>query len=40
MFVVLVVILVGGYLGGCLGMTHVLGYLALRLWVSYQERQD
>ena len=22
------------------GMTHVLGYLALRLWVSYQERQD
>ena len=22
------------------GMTHVLGYLALRLWVVYRERQD
>jgi|TARA_Y100001001_G_scaffold21485_1_gene18471 hypothetical protein len=22
------------------GMTHVLGYLALRLWVAYRERQD
>ena len=22
------------------GMTHVLGYLALRVWVSYRKRQD